>query len=112
MAEQFDQWAIVEIMGHQKYAGLVTSEVIGGASFVRVDVPACDGKQAFTKLFGAGSIYCITVVSKEVAVAMAAGMRREPVNVYDLPESMRKPQQVPRLETITQDEDYYEYEDE
>ena len=33
----FDSWAIVEIFGHQTFAGRVTEQAIGGASFVRVD---------------------------------------------------------------------------
>ena len=36
----FEQWAIVEIFGHQRIAGKVTEQTIGGCSFVRVDVPA------------------------------------------------------------------------
>lgn len=31
--EKFAQWAIVEIFGHSKFAGLVTEQTIGGASF-------------------------------------------------------------------------------
>ena len=43
-------WAIVEIMGHKRYAGHVSEQVVGGASFVRVDVPEHGECQAFTKL--------------------------------------------------------------
>lgn len=35
----FDQWAIVDVMGHQRYAGRVTEETLAGAGFIRVDVP-------------------------------------------------------------------------
>jgi hypothetical protein len=35
-----EQWAIVEIFGHQRIAGRLTEQTIGGCSFVRVDVPA------------------------------------------------------------------------
>ncbi len=35
----FDTWAVVEVMGHNTYAGRVTEQAIGGASFIRVDVP-------------------------------------------------------------------------
>jgi len=30
----FESWAIVEVMGHRQFAGLVTEQTIGGASFV------------------------------------------------------------------------------
>ncbi|MCB0358025.1 MAG: hypothetical protein KDD44_00260 [Bdellovibrionales bacterium] len=85
---KFDEWAIVEIMGHQTYAGRVTEQTIGGTSFIRIDVPESpmsDGTMcpAFTKLFGAGSIYCITPVSEETARARLRQTRAYPMNVWD-----------------------------
>jgi hypothetical protein len=83
MAEStFDSWAIVEIMGHQRYAGRVTEETIGGCSFVRVDVPEVDGRPAFSKLFGQASIFCITPVAEEVARKSAGAFKTSPVVVY------------------------------
>lgn len=82
MADSFDAWAIVEIMGHQTFAGRVTEQTIGGASFVRVDVPASDGKPAFTKIFGAGSIYCITPVTEEIAKRAVAQHQPRAINIY------------------------------
>lgn len=37
---KFESWCIVELFGHQRIAGLVTEQTIGGCNFVRVDVPA------------------------------------------------------------------------
>jgi hypothetical protein len=85
----FNQWAILEIMGHQTFAGMVSEQTIGGASFVRVDVPAVDNLQAFTKLFGASSIYCITPVTEDVAIARAKTLRQQPMAFYDLPAEIR-----------------------
>lgn len=51
------QWAIVEIFGHSRYAGIISEHAIGGCSFVRVDVPETGEEPAFTKLFGQGAIY-------------------------------------------------------
>ena len=90
---KFDEWAIVEVMGHQRYAGKVTEQAIGGCNFVRVDVPKIDQStperaditQAFTKLLGQASIFAITPVSEEVARHVAASIRAAPVHVYDLP---------------------------
>lgn len=90
---KFEQWAIVEVMGHRRFAGLVTEQTIGGSSFVRVDVPAVEtGKEnfpAFTKLFGAGSIYCISPITETMARDLAASWQERPVSIYDLPAHYR-----------------------
>ena len=65
--ESFSQWCLVELFGHQRIAGQVTEETIGGCSFVRVDVPAVDGSEALTKFYGNGAIYSMTPVSEELA---------------------------------------------
>ena len=90
--KSFEQWCVVEIMGHKKFAGLVTEQTIGGTSFVRIDVPellSSDGEKViserFTKLFGGGSIYCITPCTEETARAFAAGLRSEAFGLYDIP---------------------------
>lgn len=88
--DRFESWAIVEIFGHQKFAGRVSECALGGCNFVRVDVPELPATKrpplpaapAFTKLFGQGAIYSITLVSEEVARAAAAQIRPEPINVY------------------------------
>jgi hypothetical protein len=97
----FDSWAILEIMGHQTFAGRVSEQTIGGASFVRIDVPAVDNLQAFTKMFGASSIYCITPVTEEVAVARAKTLLQQPMAFYDLPDEIRNAvRKVRELEAI------------
>lgn len=85
----FEAWAVVEIFGHQKYAGKVSEFAIGGCNFVRIDVPALPARRpqeeatpAFSKLFGNGAIYSITLVSEAVARAVAEQIRPEPLNVY------------------------------
>lgn len=88
-AEGFDGWALVEIMGHKRFAGRVSEQVIAGHGFVRVDVPEVerDGEkvEAFTKMFGPSSIYGITPVSETVARALAASLHERPVQTWDLP---------------------------
>lgn len=84
--EPFCQWAIVELFGHQRMAGRVTNEAVGGCNFVRVDVPETKGRPAFTRLLGQGAIYAINIVSEDVARAAAASFKSEPVSVFDLPQ--------------------------
>lgn len=91
-------------MGHRRFAGFVTEETIGGQAFVRVDVPesTCSNGTlpAFTKLFGAGAIYCITPCTEETARAFAAELRAMAFNTYEAP---RLP--APRSTSDPDDED-------
>lgn len=83
--QKFSQWAIVDVMGHQRYIGFVTEQVIAGTGFVRVDVPEVEGIKSWSKLIGTGSIYAITPVSEEIARGVAARERAKAVQPYELP---------------------------
>lgn len=87
--ESFDTWAVVDVMGHQRFVGKVTEQVVAGHGFVRVDVPETDKQKAWTKLIGPGSIYAITPVSEEIARAMARERMATPISEYDLPEDFK-----------------------
>lgn len=82
--EKFEQWAILELFGHARIAGLVTEQTIGGNSFIRVDVPAVAGYSAYTKCYGQGAIYAMSFVDQDVALAAAENIRGKPVTTYDL----------------------------
>lgn len=88
--EKFEQWAIVELFGHQRIAGRVTEQVIGGCAFVRVDVLECaatdtaPATQAFTKLYGQGAIYAMSFVDEAAARMVARQIRAQPIDTYSL----------------------------
>lgn len=84
-SQRFEQWAIVELFGHQRIAGLVTEQAVGGCSFVRVDVPQIKDTTAYTRLLGNGAIYAINFVSEAVARAAAEAFRARPVSAYEVP---------------------------
>lgn len=84
----FDEWCLLEVMGHNRYAGRVTEQSIGGASLIRIDIPKTKRQPAFSKLFNASSIYAITPVMEEVAKSLAEKINDAPVSVYDLPEEV------------------------
>jgi hypothetical protein len=85
----FNTWAIVEVMGHKRFAGFVTEQSFGIAALIRVDVPETEqparegwvnGRWGnhparttarYSKLIGVGSIYCITPCTEEVARKVA-----------------------------------------
>lgn len=79
----FESWGLCEVMGHVRYAGRITEQTIGGASFIRVDVPQVGDTPALTKILGSGSIYCITPTTEETAKALAAQICTDPPRVYD-----------------------------
>jgi hypothetical protein len=80
--DKFDYWANVEVMGHRRFAGKVTEQVIAGCGIVRIDVPQVDDRMAFTKLIGTASIYAITPCSETVAMQLARQYRERPVEIY------------------------------
>lgn len=82
--EKFETWGIVEIFGHDVYAGKISSQLVGTCSFVRVDVPAVDDAPKFTKLFGEKSIFSMAPTSEEVVMAVLKSRRPAPLNVYDM----------------------------
>lgn len=84
-AEKFEQWALVELFGHSRIAGLISEQTIGGCSFLRVDVPESGGAPAYTKLYGNGAIYAISFVTEQIAKAAAESYRAVPVTPYQLP---------------------------
>lgn len=64
-APKFEQWAVVDLMGHRRLAGKVTEQVIAGAGFIRVDVPRADGSDV-TKFVSPKSIYEIAPCTEDV----------------------------------------------
>jgi hypothetical protein len=79
----FDQWAIVELFGHQVIAGRVSEQTIAGGDFVRVDVPGVEnGSIGFTRFYGPGAIYSITPVSERAARLAAKRCAPRPITVY------------------------------
>lgn len=105
----FDGWAVVEVMGRQSYSGYVVTEAYGAAVLFRVDVPELPEREyalkqpewiggstlpagttvkrpaepGYTKLIGAGSIYCITPTSEELVREHLEKCRRRPLLVLD-----------------------------
>ena len=66
----FQAWAIVELFGHQRCAGKISEQTIGGETFIRVDIQ--NGESEYTRLFGKGAIYCINICEEATARAYAS----------------------------------------
>lgn len=108
---KFEGWAIVDVMGHQRYVGYVTTEAYGQAVLFRIDVPelpertrvtkqpgytdsrylpagttVTEGAVAgYTKLVGSGSIYTITPCTKAAALEAVEQNQPRPLMQVQLP---------------------------
>lgn len=84
----FDQWAIVELLGHRRVAGRVRETTIGGAGFLRIDIPAGGGAGPQTQYVSPNSVYALHPTSEAIATAAADRVRPEPVSRWELPASV------------------------
>ncbi len=82
--ETFSEWAILEIMGHVRLAGRLSEHTIAGTAMLRLDIPASAGQPGYTRFFGGSAVYSISPVSEEIARAVAARSRPEPVQRFEL----------------------------
>ncbi len=109
-APTFEHWALVELMGHARIAGikakpwsapaaalfnsappgigLVTEEARFGTKLLRVDVPILDGDgletgRSFTRYYGGNAIYSVALATKQVALGLVRriGMAATPFSL-------------------------------
>jgi hypothetical protein len=99
-----DVWAIVEIMGHSRFAGRVSECQAFGAPLIRVEVPEVDDQPGFEKHFGPASIFAITPTSEAYARAAAAAFRSRPLALVELSEIAARPA-LPRPDPMFGDEE-------
>lgn len=81
---KFEHWALVELMGHQRIAGLVSEVNLAGKGFIRVDVPNQKGEIIFSRFYAPDAIYCVSPTDRQIAIGLAAKCASRPVNIYDL----------------------------
>lgn len=81
--ESFQQWAILELMGHVRLAGIVTEEERFGIKMGRIDIPNQDGFT--TQYFGGSSVYRLTPTTEEIARGVATRNQPTPVHRWELP---------------------------
>lgn len=93
--DRFDEWAIVELMGHQRMAGRVIEATIAGAAMLRIDVPAIEiddtpfGEPqrmrtvpAYTRFVSPAAVYAINPTTEDVARRAARYCAAEPLKAY------------------------------
>lgn len=101
MAEKFEAWGIVELMGHQRASGRLSEQTVGGANLLRVDIP--DGETFRTVFYGSSAIYAVHITDETVARASAAASGTLPTYAYEVSDQLRK-LAAPRVTVSTYEE--------
>lgn len=108
----FETWGLCELFGHQKIAGQISELSIGGASFIRVDVPAVNGDSPFTRIFNPSAIYSMTPTGEEYAKAIAAQIHSKPIDVYMPRLEFGNQRQIEAISELDNEEDISELDNE
>lgn len=56
-------------MGHVRHIGYLSETTVAGTPMIRVDLPGPGATFVATRVYGAGSVYCLTPVSEDFARA-------------------------------------------
>lgn len=96
--DQFDEWCILELMGHRRLAGKVTEATVAGGAFLRIDVYGEDedSPALATQFYSPASVYAMTPTTEAVCrrYAEARGVS-EPVSRWDLQLPAPPPSRAP-----------------
>lgn len=87
---KFESYALIELFGHNRMAGKVSEQTIGGSTFIRIDVPETERQPAFTRLLNPSAIYAINPISLEVMAELAESIKSVPVQVWDIRKVVEK----------------------
>ena len=83
--ENFEGWAILELMGHRRLAGFISEATVAGAALLRIDVHQ-ETEPVATQYYSSAAIYCITPTTEELAKKFTAHFKPAPVQRWELPE--------------------------
>ncbi len=88
MAEKFEAWGLVELMGHQRVAGRLSEQPLGGGNLLRVDIP--NGDTFRTAYYGASAIYAVHITDEAAARKLAGGIGTRPPYAYELSQAVAR----------------------
>lgn len=80
----FDEWCVVELLGHRRLAARVREVTLAGAGMLRLDEPATTNTQSRTQYVSPGSVYALHPTTEQVVTTMCAQWATEPVSRWDL----------------------------
>lgn len=76
-------WAVVEIYGHKKFAGLVHG-LEGEIQLIRFDIPK-KGEEYQTVYYNRNAIFSLTPCTEETARTVSTAFSHRPVGLYEVP---------------------------
>lgn len=87
-AQGIDCWALLELFGHQRICGRISTQMVGAAALIRVDVPDLTkaGKvvrKGFTRFYGPAAIYSLTPVDEAAVRQLLPMISGEPVKEWE-----------------------------
>jgi len=87
--DQDGAWMFIELLGHKKLAGFVTSEERWGQVLMRIDIPTAvdpetKGLKFTTQFYGTHALYCATPINEADAIQLAKQFRPTPFSKFDL----------------------------
>jgi hypothetical protein len=114
---KFEGWAVVELFGHQREVGFVTTEYYGAAAMFRIDTPELpereyelerpewtgsqyapkgskvkrEGSRARSRLVGPGAVYALNPCSEKAALAAIEKLFDRPLILVELPKERALP---------------------
>jgi hypothetical protein len=78
-------WVFLELLGHRRLAGHLSEATVGGAPFLRIDIPGADDEQpTMTQYYAPNSVYAITPTTEAMARRAAALLRPAPVSRWEM----------------------------
>ena len=88
--QKFESFALIELFGHNRMAGKVTEQTIGGSSFIRVDVPETEHQPSFSRILNPSAIFAINPVTEEVVKELAKNINNTPIQEWDVRDVVAK----------------------
>ena len=94
-APAFEGWAIIEIMGHRRLAGMVREVDVFGTKMLRIDtveLPAREEREvsypaqaSITQLYSGSSLFSLTPATREACEEVARAQQRPEYRNLSLP---------------------------
>lgn len=104
--ESIETWAYIEIMGHSRIAGRVSTMKLGVNVMLQVDVPKADDGFSHSELYAPTAIFSIKPTTEEWCRKWIASHRTYEVLPYIPPtrQLQPKPDELPDLDNDLDDE--------